>query len=55
MRGAPALLSAAASSRCSCLMPPPLLAGSAGMEPLDELDLLLLEDGGAEAAPRVEL
>ena len=29
---------------------------SAGMEPLDELDLLLLEeDGGAEAVPRVEL
>lgn len=41
---------------CGCLVPPPLLAGSAGMEPVDELDLLLLEeDRGAQAAPRVEL
>lgn len=41
----------AVASRC-------LLSGRASgrMEPLDELDLLLLEeDGGAEAAPRVEL
>lgn len=43
-------------SRRGRLPQPPLLVGSVVMEPLDELDLLLLEeDGGAEDVPRAEL
>lgn len=47
---------AASFSRRGRRPQPPLLVGSVVMEPLDELDLLMLEeDGGAEDVPRAEL